>query len=425
MSRTLDALRDHKAAPPGPDLKSRRRGPDDAVLTSLGYSAGAAGPPKRGGRVLRTVLGFLILAVVASILWQIGASNRLLPSPPWHAMLGFAPQKATPKTALPATGRQPPADVAKTQKAVQAPPGEAPAPTPTAGLNVAVKPPKPVPATTSATTPARPDLGSILGPKNAGPAASPKAPMTPPAKVAKPAPIPPANRVQGAAGIAERPAALLPSLSVPLSGGAPAKAASPISRPPAGEPDHFKLALYYQRTGDFENALVQYRLVLEGNELNPEAHNNLGLLYQDKGLYEEAIREFRRATFIDPRYMTAHNNLGVALLKSGQVDAAIAELKGLAATDPRNVEVLTNLALAQKSNGGAEEARETLQRALSIDNRYAAAHYNLALILEENGEISRAIEHYEKFLASSGAEHASLTGEVRARIQVLKAKTRQ
>ena len=101
----------------------------------------------------------------------------------------------------------------------------------------------------------------------------------------------------------------------------------PIYRTPSGEVDHFKLAIYYQRIGDFENALVQYRAVLETNELNAEAHNNLGVLYQDKGLYDEAIREFQRATFIDPHYDKAHNNLGVALLKSGKTDAAVSEFR--------------------------------------------------------------------------------------------------
>ena len=103
---------------------------------------------------------------------------------------------------------------------------------------------------------------------------------------------------------------------------------SPAPAPrPAGETDHFKLALYYQRVGDFENALIHYRAVIAADELNAEAHNNLGVLYQGKGLYDEAIHEFQRATFIDPRYDKAHNNLGVALLRSGKTDAAIAEFR--------------------------------------------------------------------------------------------------
>ena len=47
--------------------------------------------------------------------------------------------------------------------------------------------------------------------------------------------------------------------------------------------DQFGRALMYQRLGDFENALVSYRQVLQRDDLNVEAHNNLGVLYRDKG----------------------------------------------------------------------------------------------------------------------------------------------
>ena len=50
--------------------------------------------------------------------------------------------------------------------------------------------------------------------------------------------------------------------------------------------------MMYQRLGDFENALVSYRQVLQRDDLNVEAHNNLGVLYRDKGLFDDAITAF-------------------------------------------------------------------------------------------------------------------------------------
>jgi Flp pilus assembly protein TadD len=146
------------------------------------------------------------------------------------------------------------------------------------------------------------------------------------------------------------------------------------------------------------------------------------LLYLDKTLYEEAIREFRRATFIDPKYDKAHNNLGVALLRSGKTDAAVTEFRWIVAQDSRNIEGLSNLALSLKASGRLEEAREVIQRSISLDAKYPPAHYNLALICEESGDLVRAIQHYESFLAAAGAENATLSGEVRARMQVLRDK---
>jgi Flp pilus assembly protein TadD len=420
------------------------------VLASLGYSSRVPEGPGRRAQILRIILGTLVVAGAALVLWQIGASNGLLPKTPWTSARSPAHAPAAAGEAVPTSPakREPAADLSKRAAVPAAIPADAAASSGATAAPTPVLPreTKPLeiasPAATTATA-ARARVGPPpeKTPSNAASPGKPaavdparKPDVTPSRKpVAVPPPaaaeVPPASRPEPRApavsrGV-ERSFAAAPLVAAAPPAGVAARGASSVSRFPAGETDRFKLALYYQRTGDFENALVQYRAVLEVNELNPEAHNNLGLLYQDKGLFEEAIREFRRATFIDPKYITAHNNLGVALLRSGNVDAAVLEFKSIAAIEPRNVEVLTNLALAQRSNGRAEEARETLQRALSIDNRYAAAHYNLALILEENGDLARAIEHYERFLSSAGAEHASLAGEVRARVQTLRAKIGQ
>jgi Tfp pilus assembly protein PilF len=41
--------------------------------------------------------------------------------------------------------------------------------------------------------------------------------------------------------------------------------------------DHFGRALYFQRGGDIDNALAQYRALFEQNHANVEVHSNLGL----------------------------------------------------------------------------------------------------------------------------------------------------
>ncbi|MBI3265274.1 MAG: tetratricopeptide repeat protein [Acidobacteria bacterium] len=221
-----------------------------------------------------------------------------------------------------------------------------------------------------------------------------------------------------------------PATPAPPQSPSPRQVATPapstvVTRPSiagAGENDYFRLALYYQQSGDFENALVQYKKVLERNEMNAEAHNNLGVLYQNKGLSDEAVREFKRAVSIDPKYSKGHNNLGVALLRSGQVDAAASEFRWLLDADPKNVDALINLGLALKAGNRAIEAREYLLRALLVKNTHPAVHYNLALLYEEDDELVKAIEHYEKFLQFAGAEHAAITKDVRSKVGNLRAR---
>ncbi len=115
--------------------------------------------------------------------------------------------------------------------------------------------------------------------------------------------------------------------------------------------------MMYQRLGDFENALVSYRQVLQRDDLNVEAHNNLGVLYRDKGLYDDAIRHFQRAIAINPRYARARNNLGVVYLSQRKFDTAATQFHAALAIDPKNVESMVNLSTVEKESGRREQAQ--------------------------------------------------------------------
>jgi len=387
MSRMLDALRPRHREEPGLDKPPTpsQSATETHVLASLGYAshgAASAGMPP----AVRTAVGVLLVAVAAGIVWQVAASNRLVSVGPWS--LVFGPKQGAPRAIAAPRQVQP--------VVTQPKPSSVPAAPEAAGAAV-VTPPKPSSA-----------------PASAAAAVTPPAPVA--ARTSEPAkrvvaPAPPAQTAQ---------AAPLPSVNPGITWSPQGSPGAPNGT--SGEANNFRLAVYYQRTGDFDKAFVHYRAVLDANELNAEAHNNLGLLYQDKGLYEEAIREFKRAIFIDAKYDKAHNNLGVALLRSGKMDAAVSEFRWIVAQDGRNVESLTNLALALRASGHLDEARVQLQRALAVNNRYANAHYNLGLVLEETGELSRAIDHYEQFLSMAEADTAQLAIEVRGRVQVLRAK---
>ena len=196
----------------------------------------------------------------------------------------------------------------------------------------------------------------------------------------------------------------------------PADVPNPAPSGQAPQSDHFALALYYQRVGDFNNALAQYRTLLEQNDASAEVHNNLGLLYQDRGNADDAFREFRRAIALDPTYVKAHNNLGVAYLRAKQLDAAAAELKIALGIDPRNIESLVNLALVQKAAGRTAEARDLLRRAVALDPRHAGSHYNLAVVADEGGDIVTAVNHYRAFLRYGAVGYPDLAARVRSRL---------
>jgi Tfp pilus assembly protein PilF len=403
----LDALRHHRAASRTRDGAPNRGTAGHNVPAPLAQALGRKPPEEGGGTGKRLALAIVLVAVTALLVWQVAAMHGLLPAGPLSRIL--RPAAVDRAQSSPAPG--PPSRATL-------PPGQNRSPA------AVVAPQEP-----ELRQPVGPDAADARDARRTSQPSGPAEPPSPPARELRPADTNPGAATPGAVRaesassprVQARKEAAAPPAGAGATGRSGGRATVPPPRPP-GATDHFTLALYYQRVGDFENALIHYRAVIAADELNAEAHNNLGVLYQGKGLYDEAISEFQRATYIDPRYDKAHNNLGVALLRSGKTDAAIGEFRGIVARDARNVEALTNLALALKAAGRAEEARETLQRALTINGRYAQAHYNLALIYEERAEWQRAIEHFEQFLANAGSESAALTVDVRTRVQTLRAR---
>lgn len=176
--------------------------------------------------------------------------------------------------------------------------------------------------------------------------------------------------------------------------------------------EKFKLALFYQKSGELKKAEVQYQELLKEDPMDAEVHNNLGAVYQEWGLYERAEAEFRKAVLLKPDYHRARNNLGVALYKKGNLEGALREFQTILEVNPRDIQSLTNLGVVLKKLGDIPRAREAFNRVLKMDPTHAETHYNLAIALEEEGEVAKAIYHYRKFLEFARGKYAPLAEEV-------------
>ena len=398
MSIILDALRRGRGKPaPGPNPNAAQT---DAVLQTLGY--GRLNPATPLNRLKRGV-GYLILAAVAAVaLWAlvIWLTHAYMYSPT-ATDAAVAPSAGKPAP-IQAQAPNPPAPSAVTPQSS----GAAPTDPAVHETTVVARPPAPAP----------------------GHAAQPPLPS---ASVARSAPAP---RVPEPAADASNRFLVQNSQRVIVPGSLPVMPAGAPSRPSTSNAaggngptvttgdDHFARAMMYQRLGDFENALVSYRQVLQRDDLNVEAHNNLGVLYRDKGLLEDASRHFQRAIAINPGYARARNNLGVVYLAQRKPDMSASQFHAALAIDPRNVESMVNLSTLEKESGQHDEARRWLTRALAIDPRNPEAHYNMGLIDDEAGNQTQAQAHYRAFLQYGAASHPSLVGDVRKRLELLAGK---
>lgn len=264
------------------------------------------------------------------------------------------------------------------------------------------------------------------------PAAAPAPVSTTPAVVrnvpSQKAPAAPTTPVPVTKPIGEATSGMVPALAPPAASVAPRSVRAPLPSAPTPraaastattETEDFNLAVYLQRAGDFDTALMKYRAVLQKNELNVQARNNLGLLYLERGMLEEAVRELKHALTIDPAYARARTNLGVALMRQNQFDAAASEFGVVLAQTPRDVDALVNLALVETAGEDYARAKDLLIRALAIAPRNAWAHYNLAVVFDHSGEVARAVEHYRAFLDNAGPDVSARAPDVRARLDAL------
>lgn len=252
MSVLFDSLRRGRQAA-RPHGATRRKAQADAVLATLGY------PPERRRHSARQAIGRAAAGAVVLIAGWVAWS--------WYSASTTRPVPSGPQPAQARSG--------STQGKPLPPPGKAESPTsPSSASPATVPPPTPAAPVTSG-------RGPLPQTKNAPPAtqellvAPPQRPLEAPRSTPPPATTtaPPApRRSSGGAPVPPSPRASAPppTASTPTPSATPAppripagKSALPTSTPSAGGVDDFQLALYYQRAGDFDNALIHYRALLQ------------------------------------------------------------------------------------------------------------------------------------------------------------------
>lgn len=169
------------------------------------------------------------------------------------------------------------------------------------------------------------------------------------------------------------------------------------------------LALYYDRM--YEDAMFELRKAIKFNPDNEEARFNLktirarlehyqaGKIYDRMGEPEEAIEQFRKAIDLDPRFVEARHRLGVALLRKGDADDALRELRradSISSGYRKSYEIWFSEGLAMKSLGMQEDALRQFRKAVEARPNFSPAHNEAGKILLDRGEYDEAIQCFVK-----------------------------
>jgi tetratricopeptide (TPR) repeat protein len=88
---------------------------------------------------------------------------------------------------------------------------------------------------------------------------------------------------------------------------------------------HTTLGNIYNKIGNLDAALSEYKTALDLNPDVPETHFNLGLVCTQKQWLDQATSAYEKAIRLNPTYARAHCNLGHLFLLKGELDRALQE----------------------------------------------------------------------------------------------------
>ena len=161
------------------------------------------------------------------------------------------------------------------------------------------------------------------------------------------------------------------------------------------------MGLSLEELGRDEEARNAYTAAVDKNPSNAVARNNLGAYLSRRGDLEAAADEFARAVELDPGMYQAHMNLGTALAKSGDLEAAERHYRSALAVNPGLKEAWNALGVVLDETGRHGEAIAAYTRAVALDPAFSQARNNLGIVLAKTGQYEEALMEFEAALRTA------------------------
>jgi len=129
----------------------------------------------------------------------------------------------------------------------------------------------------------------------------------------------------------------------------------------------------------------------------------LGAAYERSGQRDKAITEFRRVLKVDPDFHAALNYLGYTFAEAGtNLDEALKLVSRAVALDPDNGAYVDSLGWTYYRIGRPEQARDYLERAARLEPEDATLQEHLGDVYVALGEKERARQAYQRSLELGG-----------------------
>lgn len=167
------------------------------------------------------------------------------------------------------------------------------------------------------------------------------------------------------------------------------------------EPDffvYFELGVKFQKQGQYELAIEQYKKAIQLEYNYAKTHNNLASVYFLMGKYEKAVNEYLESIEIKPDYVEAYYNLGMVYEAMQRFDKAIEYYKTVHSLKPDHPRVHLNLGEIYKNQKNFDKAIIEYRAALTIMPDSAELYNKLGNSYFLNKQYDEASEAYKKAL---------------------------
>ncbi len=165
---------------------------------------------------------------------------------------------------------------------------------------------------------------------------------------------------------------------------------------------HFIMGGYFERRGESDASIREYKKALRFDYKNPVIHLNLGLDYLKKNDFPNAINELSLAVKFNPEAVEPHAILALLYFSQDKNELATQEyeiaLKNASKLEPKNVDILKSLGAVYLRQKKLKEAESTFTMILGLSPDDSESHFYLANIYDEQKDRPRAIGELKKAL---------------------------
>jgi len=168
-------------------------------------------------------------------------------------------------------------------------------------------------------------------------------------------------------------------------------------------------ALQMHTKGQYEEAINEYRKIIEISEPDSDLYVNLGAAYQALNDNKQAIAAYEKAVNINESNSTAYYYLGTAYFQEEQYEKALKTYQKALAIDPKNENIkqaikssqqvmtakLLEKGISEYNGGKYKEALLTLNTALITSPDNADIYYQRGMVYDTMQKYPLAISDYE------------------------------